>query len=191
MKNVEMCKGQGPFSMIFSNATTFYNNNHELRFEMTIDLAREVSNDLSEAKKYSFNHSLIRLFMQRNRQTEVNSFFFQIAFDFMKCDASGNPDSCEYVIKNFAKKDICKYVAMKNQVWSIFVDYVHPPLACPIKPAMYQLLDSPVNANILKTLPIGDALWKVTLRGYDNDIFISCVNLEVQIVPNLKGGRNG
>lgn len=61
-------------------------------------------------------------------------FCVQISFNFWKCDASGNPDSCEYVLKDYVNKEICKYMLMKNQGWTPFVEHFDKPVACPIKP---------------------------------------------------------
>ncbi|KAJ8918987.1 hypothetical protein NQ315_016891 [Exocentrus adspersus] len=162
IRKLDMCKGQGKYPVMFSNATTSYNKqSQEMWFGVNIDVDKEVSNN------------------------------FTMAFDFIRCDASGNPDSCEYVIKNYVNKEICKYMGMKNQAWTVFVDYVHPPLKCPIKPATYKLVNSPVKADFLRTLPIGDAVWKVTFRGYDNDVYLACVNLELQVIPFVREGRRG
>lgn len=53
--------------------------------------------------------------------------------DLLKCDSSGNPNSCEFIIKNFVVKDTCKYLAMENELWTSFVSHFQETLKCPIK----------------------------------------------------------
>ncbi|KAG5898860.1 hypothetical protein JTB14_003254 [Gonioctena quinquepunctata] len=60
-----------------------------------------------------------------------------MTFNFLKCDASGNPDSCEYLLRDYRNDEICKFLAMdnhKNQAWGTFFEYLDKPLKCPLKP---------------------------------------------------------
>ncbi|KAJ8956537.1 hypothetical protein NQ318_019260 [Aromia moschata] len=111
-----------------------------------------------------------------------------MTFNIWKCDASGNPDSCEYVVKDYTNKEICKYMVKKKEAWTIFIEHIDKKLSCPIKPGLYKLQDCPINTDFLRFLPISDAVWKVELRGYDLDTTLSCVEFEMQVAAFL-GGR--
>lgn len=57
-----------------------------------------------------------------------------MSFSFLKCDTSGNPDSCEFFFKDQRIENACKYFTMKDQSWSGFVGYFDKELKCPLKP---------------------------------------------------------
>ncbi|KAH0808994.1 hypothetical protein GEV33_013797 [Tenebrio molitor] len=106
-----------------------------------------------------------------------------IMFNFWKCDASGNPDSCEQIMKDYYVSDICTYMVAKDQMWTSFMDSFTTPLVCPIKPGVYDAKDMKVTPDFLNYLPVGDALWKVQMDGYDRGKKITCVSVVIQIVP--------
>ncbi|XP_044258132.1 uncharacterized protein LOC123007128 [Tribolium madens] len=119
------------------------------------------------------------------RNKSVVSKDLSIMFNFWKCDASGNPDSCEQVLKDYLVTDICTYMVAKNELWTPFMESFTTPLVCPIKPEVYQVKDLKINPDFLNYIPVGDALWKVQMDGFDKEKKISCVSLIIQIVPFL------
>ncbi|XP_049820231.1 uncharacterized protein LOC126264825 isoform X2 [Aethina tumida] len=104
-----------------------------------------------------------------------------IVFNFCKCDFSGNPDSCEYVLSDYANDEICYYIGKENEAWSIFIDHFDKKPLCPIKPGIYVLTNLPITTDFMKYLPISDAVWKLKLEGSDMGQPVSCVELEMQI----------
>ncbi|XP_018561229.1 uncharacterized protein LOC108903500 [Anoplophora glabripennis] len=162
IRKLDMCKGKENLPLQWSNASVSYNEDiKETVFGLNLKVLKEVSNN------------------------------FSMSFTFWKCDASGNPDSCEYVLKDYKNKEICKYMVMKNQAWTPFMEHFDKPVLCPIKPGEYRLVDCPVKSDFLRLLPIGDAMWKIKLWGFDSDTPISCVDMELQIAPFLGGRRRG
>ncbi|XP_074038540.1 uncharacterized protein isoform X2 [Leptinotarsa decemlineata] len=123
--------------------------------------------------------------------TEEVSQAFSMTFTFLKCDAAGNPDSCEYLLRDYKKNEICKYFKMdKNQAWSVFFQYLDRPLRCPLS-GIYKLVKCPMKTDSLKYIPFSDALWKMRFKGFDQGKLISCVDLELQIVSSTKRGFVG
>ncbi|XP_063911527.1 uncharacterized protein LOC135128570 [Zophobas morio] len=108
---------------------------------------------------------------------------FSIVFNFWKCDASGNPDSCEQVVKDYNVTDICTFMVAKGELWSRFMEAFTTPLECPIKPGLYEAKDLKIAPDFLNYMPVGDALWKVQMDGHDRGKKVSCVYLVIQIVP--------
>lgn len=50
----------------------------------------------------------------------------------------------------------------------------------------YTILKLPISSDFMKYLPVNDALWRVKLEGYDHGKDVSCVELDMQIVPFLR-----
>lgn len=48
---------------------------------------------------------------------------------------------------------------------------------------VYDAKDMKVTPDFLNYLPVGDALWKVQMDGYDRGKKITCVSVVIQIVP--------
>lgn len=67
---------------------------------------------------------------------------FQIKFNFWKCDASGNPDSCEYILKDYLNTEICEYMGMQDELWTVFIDSFDKSPLCPIKPVFIYLFNN-------------------------------------------------
>lgn len=63
-------------------------------------------------------------------------YFPQMKFNFWKCDASGNPDSCEYMLKDFEAKDICRVMTKSGELWSVFMNSFEKFPYCPIVPVI-------------------------------------------------------
>ncbi|KAJ8985091.1 hypothetical protein NQ317_019776 [Molorchus minor] len=162
MRKLGMCKGKEGLPIQWTNMTVSYNeDNKETVIGLKVKVLKEVSNN------------------------------FSMTFNFWKCDASGNPDSCECILKDYNNKQICKYMVMKNQAWTEFIDHFDKPLRCPIKPGEYNLVNCPIKSDFLRYLPVSDALWKVIMWGYDLDEPISCVDMEMQVAAFLGGKRRG
>ncbi|XP_050500373.1 uncharacterized protein LOC126880518 [Diabrotica virgifera virgifera] len=114
---------------------------------------------------------------------------FWMTFSFLKCDTSGNPDSCEYMLKDQKIENICKYLGMKDQSWSEFLGCFDKQFVCPMKPDTYKCSNLSVNARSLKRLPIKDAVWKLHIGGHDKGKKISCADVEIKVVTPLGQSR--
>ncbi|CAH1173640.1 unnamed protein product [Phaedon cochleariae] len=112
-----------------------------------------------------------------------------MTFSFLKCDSSGNPSTCEYRVKDYRNSEVCKYVMMKNQAWSVFTEHFDKPLVCPLKPGDYNVVRCPIKPDFLRLFPVSDAVWKVNIWDFDKGVAISCVDVEIQIKPFF-GERN-
>ncbi|CAH1164955.1 unnamed protein product [Phyllotreta striolata] len=71
---------------------------------------------------------------------EEVSMDFSMSFSFLKCDTSGNPDSCEFLFRDTKINNVCKYLAMKDQSWSQFVECFNKELKCPMKPVGFPII---------------------------------------------------
>lgn len=67
-----------------------------------------------------------------------------MSYRFMKCDDSGNPNSCENIINDLRKENVCKYIPMKGQTWTPFVERLDKKLSCPVQPVSENRKFSPI-----------------------------------------------
>ncbi|GJQ77130.1 hypothetical protein Trydic_g23697 [Trypoxylus dichotomus] len=114
---------------------------------------------------------------------------FAIVVNIWRCDSTGNPDSCEIIVKNHNASNICELLPVKDQLWTIFLDRFDMSRKCPIKPGVYTLNKLPITTEFMKFMPMSDALWRTQLTGWDAGRYLCCVDLDLQIVPSY-GNKN-
>ncbi|XP_065157148.1 uncharacterized protein [Atheta coriaria] len=112
--------------------------------------------------------------------------------DIIKCDVNGNPDHCEYVIKNYNMTNVCEFITAKDEVWSVAFESLDQPFNCPIKKGFYQMKEVLVSKEMLEFAPSSNAIWKAQYRGYEGNVNIFCVDLEMlvkMVHPRTGRGR--
>ncbi|KAF7283386.1 hypothetical protein GWI33_000719 [Rhynchophorus ferrugineus] len=114
---------------------------------------------------------------------------FAMEFDVMKCDYNGNLDTCEYFIKHLRRNRVCDNMNKKNTFYTRFMSQFSPPIVgCPVKPGTYVLSKIPMDEEFLKYLPVKDSFWKIRIKGFDKNVLISCVDLDLAITTDAKRG---
>ncbi|XP_017774463.1 PREDICTED: uncharacterized protein LOC108561161 [Nicrophorus vespilloides] len=114
-----------------------------------------------------------------------------IRIDLRKCDASGAPDTCEYVIKDYEAANACDIIGMEKEIWSPFVDNSNMPKECPIKAGNYTLNKTVITDDLISSVPHASAVWKLRFTGFDQALNILCVELEVAVKLTHAGKTKG
>ncbi|XP_044759037.1 uncharacterized protein LOC123316845 [Coccinella septempunctata] len=106
----------------------------------------------------------------------------EIIANMIKCDVSGAPDTCEYVVKDFKVTRVCERMNEKGQVWTPFIEGFSPPVACPIKPGEY-VTENTVNENhALRFFPVPQGVWKASALMRNEEEILACCEIELKIL---------
>ncbi|KAL3275216.1 hypothetical protein HHI36_019985 [Cryptolaemus montrouzieri] len=94
--------------------------------------------------------------------------------DVLKCQPSGAPDTCEYIMKNY-KADFCEAMMAKGKPWSDLIETIEPKATCPLKVGHYRT-EYALKEGGFTILPFPSGVYKVRFVVRNKEKMVWCLD---------------
>ncbi|CAH1396035.1 unnamed protein product [Nezara viridula] len=96
-----------------------------------------------------------------------------------KCRSYSATETCEY-FTTCRYNNPCPFITARKQVWSSFVDSIHPPMRCPFHQGTYTIKNASFDTSFIKSVAgMNGMYWDIKVKMYVKKKCITCFEVGI------------